>query len=318
MCLYSIAFTLFIILIIGYFRIADHFNIIDKPNERSSHSYITIRGGGVIFPAAALMWFLMYDFNLPWIIFGLLLLATVSFLDDVITLSSKIRITGHFLAVTLLFGQLQLFEFPWFVVFLAYLFVTGWINAFNFMDGINAITAFYGLVSLSTFAWLNRSVNFVSQDIIILLILSALVFSFFNARKYAKTFAGDVGSVSLAFMLAWFMTSLILKTGRLEYILFFAVYGIDSVFTILFRLQKRENIFLPHRTHLYQYLSNELQWPHVLVSGIYSISQLGINIIVIVFISKNIMGWELFILILLSLSSVYWVLRYRLLKIVKL
>lgn len=318
MFLYSIAFILLVILFIGYFRIAAHFKILDKPNERSSHSYIAIRGGGIIFPAAAVLGSLMYGFNQPWIIFGLLLLATISFLDDAITLLTKIRITIHFFAVSILFWQLQLFELPWYMVLLAYLFVIGWINAFNFMDGINGITAFYGLVALVTFAWLNLRVQIVSQPLIIILIFSVLIFSFFNARKRAKAFAGDVGSISLAFLLAWFMILLILETGRVEYILFFAIYGIDSVITILLRLQKRENIFVAHRTHLYQYLSNEFQWPHVLVSGIYSIAQLVINIIVILLIEKNIMNWEIFTSIILMLSSVYLVVRNRLLRILKL
>lgn len=318
MLLYIIAFIIIAGILPGYFRMADHFNIIDKPNERSSHSYITIRGGGIVFPAAALLWFLMYGFHQPWIIFALLLLATVSFLDDAKTLSSKIRIAVHLVAVCLLFWQIQLFDLPWYYILLACLMVTGWINAFNFMDGINGITAFYGLVALGTFAWLNRSIQFVSQELIILLIFSVLIFAFFNARKRAKTFAGDVGSVSLAFLLAWFIVSLIIKTGRFEYILFFAVYGIDSVITIMYRLQKRENIFEAHRTHLYQYLSNEFQWPHVIVSVIYSVIQLGINYIAVKLIAENKMNWQIFLLFLLVLSTIYMTARLLVLKEIKL
>jgi UDP-GlcNAc:undecaprenyl-phosphate/decaprenyl-phosphate GlcNAc-1-phosphate transferase len=314
MLLYILTFIAFGILLPGYFRLADHFNIIDKPNKRSSHKYITIRGGGIIFPVAALLWFFIYGFNAPWIVSALLVLATVSFIDDVFSLSSKLRIIVHFIAVTLLFWQLQLFELPWFVIVFAYLLVIGWINAFNFMDGINGITAFYGLVTLLALAWLNRSIEFVSQHLIILLILSVLVFSFFNARKRAKTFAGDVGSVSMAFLLAWFMGALILKTGQLEYILFFSVYGIDSAATIFFRLLQRENIFKAHRTHLYQYLSNELGWPHVLVSGIYGIVQAVINLLTITLISKNKMNWQIFILILLLLGAFYLIIRLKITK----
>lgn len=318
MLLYIIAFIIIAGILPGYFRMANHFNIIDKPNERSSHSYITIRGGGIVFPAAALLWFLMYGFHQPWIIFALLLLATVSFLDDAKTLSSKIRIAVHLVAVCLLFWQIQLFDLPWYYILLACLMVTGWINAFNFMDGINGITAFYGLVALGTFAWLNRSIQFVSQELIILLIFSVLIFAFFNARKRAKTFAGDVGSVSLAFLLAWFIVSLIIKTGRFEYILMFAVYGIDSVITIMYRLQKRENIFEAHRTHLYQYLSNEFQWPHVIVSVIYSVIQLGINYIAVKLIAENKMNWQIFLLFLLVLSTIYMTARLLVLKEIRL
>lgn len=317
MLLYIIAFTIFVLILLGYFKIADHFNIIDKPNERSSHKHITIRGGGIVFPVAALLGFLLYGFNQPWIMLALLLLATVSFLDDVVTLSSKIRIIVHLIAVTLLFWQLQLFEIPWYGIGLAYVVVIGWINAFNFMDGINGITAFYGLVALFTFAWLNSSMDFVSQHLIILLILSVFVFSFFNVRKRAKTFAGDVGSVSMAFLLAWFMILLIKETGRMEYILFFSVYGIDSALTIFFRLLQRENIFKAHRTHLYQFLSNELQWPHVLVSGIYGVIQAGINFLVLMLISENKMTWQVFIMILILLSAFYLIIRLKITKILQ-
>jgi UDP-GlcNAc:undecaprenyl-phosphate/decaprenyl-phosphate GlcNAc-1-phosphate transferase len=317
MLLYILSIFAFGILLTGYFRLADHFNIIDKPNERSSHKHITIRGGGIVFPVAAIFWFLVYGFNHPWIIFALLLLATVSFLDDVVSLSSKLRIVVHFIAVSLLFWQLQLFDLPWYGVAVVYLLVIAWINAFNFMDGINGMTAFYGLATLLTFAWLNHAVEFVSQHLIILLMLSVLVFSFFNARKRAITFAGDIGSVSMAFLLAWFMISLILKTGRLEYILFFSVYGIDSATTILFRLLQRENIFEAHRTHLYQYLGNELNWPHVLVSGIYGTIQAGINILVVTLISNDKMNWQLFIMILVLLTAFYLIIRLKIIRILQ-
>lgn len=314
MGIYIIAFIILVLILLGYFKVADHFNIIDRPNERSSHTKITIRGGGIVFPAAAFLWFLMFGFEQYLIIIALVLMAIISFLDDVLTVSSKIRLLVHFISVSLLFGALHIFELPWYVILATYLLVIGWINAFNFMDGINGITAFYGLVSLSTFAWLNNSYEFISQQLIFLLIFAVLIFSFFNARKAAKTFAGDVGSVSLAFLLAWFMILLITETGRLEYILLFSVYGIDSVITILFRLVKRENIFEAHRTHLYQYLSNEFQWPHVLVSVIYGFAQATVNFLTLILISKNKMNWQVFFLILLILGAVYLFVRIRIIK----
>lgn len=311
MFLYVIAFIFLILILLGYFRLANHFNIIDKPNERSSHTYVTIRGGGIVFPVAALLWFLLFGFNQPWLIFALLLMAAVSLLDDAITLTSKIRILIHFGAVSLLFWQLHVFEFSWVGILVAYLFTIGWINAFNFMDGINGITGFYGLVALGTFAWLNRTVEFVSQQLVVLLILSVLIFLFFNARKRAKTFAGDVGSVSMAFLLAWFMISLMIHTGRLEYILFFLVYGIDSVVTILFRLMRSENIFEAHRSHLYQFLGNELRWPHVLVAIIYSVLQAGVNIFSIWLIAEERMTWPVFVIFMIMAVVGYLLLRIR-------
>ena len=287
MYFYLISPVILLIALLIYFKVAEYFSIIDKPNERSSHSYLTIRGGGVIFPFAVLIWFLFYGQSQYWIVFALILMSVISFLDDVITLSSKLRIIIHFVAVSILFWQLQVFELPWYAIVLSYFFTIGWINAFNFMDGINGITAFYGLTALASFAWLNSEIDFFSQELIIVMIFSLLIFSFFNARKRAKTFAGDVGSVSLAFLLAWLMIALIAKTGKVEYILFFAVYGIDAVFTILRRLLRGENIFKAHRSHLYQYLCNELKWPHVSVAVIYGLIQSCINLIIIILINLN-------------------------------
>jgi UDP-GlcNAc:undecaprenyl-phosphate/decaprenyl-phosphate GlcNAc-1-phosphate transferase len=241
-----------IVAILVYFRIADRYNIIDKPNERSSHSNITIRGGGIIFPLAALLWFVFFGFGEIWAISGLLMIAVISFLDDLKPQSGRVRMAVQFVAVGLLFYGAGLFQLHFYWLFLAFLVGVFWINAFNFMDGINAITPFYSLALLGTFWFLNREIHFFDNDLIVVLGISLLIFSYFNARKRAKAFAGDVGSVCMAFLLWWMMLALILQTGRFEFILLFAVYGLDSVFTILFRLFRRENIFQAHRSHLYQ------------------------------------------------------------------
>ena len=314
MLLYFAVFVILLFLLKGYFIIADHLNIVDKPNERSSHSHLTIRGGGILFPLATLAWFLLYGFVEPWIILAMLLLAAISFIDDILTLSSGIRILAHFAAVSLLFWQLNIFGMPWYIILAAYLLTIGWINAFNFMDGINGITVFYSLVTICSFLWINMSITFIPNQLLVLLIISALIFSYYNARVRAITFAGDVGSVTMAFLLAWFMISLILKTGRFEYILFFAVYGIDSVFTIFFRLLRHENIFEAHRTHLFQYLSNEIKWPQILVSSIFGSIQLIINAVTLFLIEKDRMTLSVFVLILLTLSILYLTLRFITIK----
>jgi UDP-N-acetylmuramyl pentapeptide phosphotransferase/UDP-N-acetylglucosamine-1-phosphate transferase len=314
MVIYLVVFVSLIALIKGYFMIADHYNIIDKPNERSSHSHLTIRGGGIIFPVATLIWFFIFGFNQPWIIVAMLIMAVVSFVDDVITLSSGVRILAHFVSVAILFWQLQVFGLPVLLIILAFFVAIGWINAFNFMDGINGITAFYSLVAVVTFAWVNNSLKFVPDQLIVVLAISLLIFSFFNARKVAVAFAGDVGSVTLAFLLLWFMVSLMMKTGRIEYILFFAIYGIDTVITILQRALKRENILKAHRTHLFQYLSNEKKLPQILVSGIYGCLQLIINVFTVAAIENSLMTWWLFVSVLMVLGMVYLLVKYRITK----
>jgi len=312
MLLYLFISLLLIVAILIYFKIAGRYAIVDKPNRRSSHSHITIRGGGIIFPLAAVLWFVFYDFGDRWAIAGLLLIAAISFLDDLRPLSGKVRMVVHFAAVSLLFYNEGIFGLSWYWLVIGYMLAIYWINAFNFMDGINAITPFYSLVALAAFFFLNLEVHFFSQDLILILVISVLIFSFFNARRRALTFAGDVGSVSMAFLLSWMMLSLIHHSAHFEYILLFAVYGLDSVFTIIFRLLRHENIFQAHRSHLYQLLSNERKQPHVRVALYFALTQLLIDAGVILMICK---GWmknvTVFIGIVIVLSAVYLYLRYR-------
>src|SRR5690606_6410937 len=89
----------------------------------------------------------------------------------------------------------------------------------------------------------------------------------------AKCFAGDVGSVSMCFILLFAVLGLIFATGNPIYMLFFAVYGVDSVLTIIHRLMKRENIFEAHRSHLYQYLANEANGNRLVISTMYGLLQ---------------------------------------------
>ena len=284
----------FILLVLEllYFRIADKFNIIDKPNHRSSHTQITLRGGGIIFPIAFVLYFVVsaayrkdyfmsddyWSFGL-----GLFLLSTISFLDDILDLSSKLRLLFHFVAVTLLIYFLGLFTSApiWFIP-LVYIFVIGVLNAYNFMDGINGITGVYSLVMLVTFYYINQyGVTFTDAHFIIYPILASLVFLFFNFRKKAKCFAGDVGSMSIAFWVLALLGLLVVKTQELTYLLFIGVYGIEVIFTIIQRIKLKENIFEAHRHHLYQLLVNQMKWSHLLVSTMYGVIQLLINFSII-------------------------------------
>lgn len=279
--------TLFILELI-YFKLADRFNIIDKPNERSSHSSLTLRGGGIIFPIAALLFFLLFQFQFPYFLMGLLAISLISFLDDIHTLNNKLRIGVHLFAVLFLFLQWQLFTFPWYVCIAAAVVVIGIINAYNFMDGINGITGAYSLITIATLYYINKYIlAFTSSDLLIVMGLSLIVFNFFNFRKKAKCFAGDVGSVSIAFLLTFLMGQLILQTSNLSYILLFLIYGLDTVTTIFFRILRRENIFEAHRFHFYQYLANELKWAHIPVSTLYALIQFAINVLVVFLLSES-------------------------------
>ncbi len=312
---YLIIFIVLLCCFIIYQFIAKRFSIVDNPNNRSSHSYQAIRGGGVVFPVAALLWFLFFGYNYVLGITALIFISVISFLDDLYGMSRMIRVIVQLISVILLFIQFSLFEFHWVIWTTALIVMIGWINAFNFMDGINGMTPFYSLVSLGTFFMLSTGVYFVPADFMIVISMSILIFSWFNVRKRARAFAGDVGSISMAFILGGIMLYLIIKTGRPEYIMFFAVYAADSIFTIIHRLIRRENIFKAHRSHLYQYLSNELDIPHVTVSIIYSSLQFIINVFTIWAIGRGIMNMGTFFLITIIISIIYLSVRFRVLKI---
>jgi len=303
------------VLEISYFKVADRFNIIDKPNERSSHTSITLRGGGIIFYLGALLYFIVSGFQYPWFFLGLTLMTVVSFMDDVFTLSNRIRLLIHFASVLLMAYQLDVFEMPWYYLLVTFVVVVGVINAYNFMDGINGITACYSLAVGGLLMLVNREVAFVAQDLLAYTMLGVLVFTFFNFRTKAKCFAGDVGSVSIAYILLFALGALIIKTGNLIYILFLTVYGVDAVWTIVRRLYLRENIFEAHRSHLYQFLGNEAGVNKLLVSFLYGALQFLIGWFVIQFADREVFTQLVFAFALLGGFSVLylviktWVIR---------
>ena len=267
---YIIILVLLFVAELFYFRVADKCNIIDKPNERSSHSRITLRGGGIIFYFGALAYFLSNHWEYPWFMLALTLITFISFVDDIRSTSQGLRLVFHFTAMALMFYQWGLFSLSWWWIIIALIICTGIINAYNFMDGINGITGGYSLVILGALAYINSEITtFVEPALINTVLCSVLVFCFFNFRKKAKCFAGDVGSVSIAFILLFLIGRLIIKTEDFSWIILLSVYGVDSVLTIIHRLMLHENIGLPHRKHMYQLMANELKIPHVGVSLIY-------------------------------------------------
>ena len=280
--LYLIYLPVLYFCLLLYFRLAAYFQITDKPNHRSSHNQITIRGGGIVFPLALLLHFLLYGFEYPLFTSGLLLISLISFYDDLKPLSNKLRLLVHLISVSLLFMQTDLMHYPLWIIIPVYILVIGTINAYNFMDGINGITGTYSLITILSLYFINESqISFIKGDWLIVSALALLVFSFFNFRKKAKCFAGDVGSVSMAFIIIFFLLLLIIQSGDLKYIGLLLIYGLDTVSTIIFRLIRRENIFEAHRSHFYQYLANVKGWPHLQVSSLYMLVQGLVNLLII-------------------------------------
>ncbi|MDD2257139.1 MAG: glycosyltransferase family 4 protein [Bacteroidales bacterium] len=300
-----LVFVVLLLLELGYFKLADRFNIIDKPNQRSSHMRITLRGGGIVFYFGLLLYFIWSGFAQPWFFAGASLIAAISFADDIKPQSSKLRLLVHFTAMGFMFYQWGLFAMPWYYAVLALIFCTGILNAYNFMDGINGITGGYSSVLLVALWYINQfQVAFADEALLVVLFLAVMVFNLFNFRKKAKCFAGDVGAITMAFVLVYLLGQLIVVTQDLSYILLLAVYGVDSIMTIVHRLRLGENIFEPHRKHLYQILANELKWPHVGVSALYAVLQVLISFGLIL-LPLDVRLWY-GLVVLVALTFVYW------------
>lgn len=275
---------LFVILLASeliYFKIADKYNIIDKPNQRSSHTSIVLRGGGIIFLIGIWIWSLFYGFNYPWFLVAVTLAAGISFVDDIRSLPDSLRLIVQFVAMALMFYQIDILHWDmWWIVGIALIISVGASNIINFMDGINGITGAYALASLIPIAILNLSLGFVEQSLIYVVLLADIVFCIFNFRPKgkAKCFAGDVGSIGVAYVILFLIGLLIIATGDVTYLIFLLVYGIDGVLTICHRIMLHENLGEAHRKHAYQIMANELKIGHVKVAGFYALLQLGISL----------------------------------------
>ena len=299
---YGLIFVILLLLELAYFKIADKFNIIDKPNERSSHSSIVLRGGGIIFLLGAWVWSFAFGFQYPWFLLGLTLVAGVSFIDDIHSLLDSVRLVVQFTAAALAFYQLGMLSGEWFetngllvgglLILLALIVYVGATNVINFMDGINGITAGYALAVLVPLLAINCGFKFQNsgfnelqgvyfdQSLAMVTILSVLVFCIFNfrAKGRAECFAGDVGSSGIALIMLFLIGKVIIATGDLTYLIFLLVYGVDGTLTICHRIMLHENLGEAHRKHAYQLMCNELKIGHVKVSLLYMAMQLVVSL----------------------------------------
>lgn len=276
---YIIIAVLLLVLELCYFKIADRYNIIDKPNLRSSHSSITIRGGGIIFLLGAWLYAAFYGVHNLSFLLGVSMIGIISLVDDICSVKNSVRLLIQFAAMGLMFYSWGILNVDdWWMLLLALVFCTGIINAYNFMDGINGITGGYSIAMLVPLLLANRQIGYTDEYFIVVALISVVVFCLFNFRTKARCFAGDVGSVTIAFIILYFLGLLIITTGDLWYLVFIVVYGVDSVLTICHRIMLKENITQPHRKHAYQLMANELKLPHVTVSSIYMVAQLIISL----------------------------------------
>ena len=260
-----------------YFRIADKCNIIDKPNERSSHKTIVLRGGGIIFTIGLWIWSIMFGFHYPWLLAGVTLAAGISFVDDIHSLPDSLRLVVQFTAMFL-------------------------------------VTAGYSLAMLIPITLANRNMAFVEESYLIVAIIGVLVFSLFNFRPRgkAKCFAGDVGSIGMALILVFCVGRLMLFTGDITWIVLFLVYGVDGVLTICHRIMLHENLGQAHRKHAYQLMANELKMSHVTVSLIYMGLQLVVSLGFIYLIPNTIVAhWIYLVTAGLVLAVAYMLFKMK-------
>jgi UDP-N-acetylmuramyl pentapeptide phosphotransferase/UDP-N-acetylglucosamine-1-phosphate transferase len=300
---YAIVLVLLVIAELLYFHVADHFNIIDKPNARSSHTKIVLRGGGIIFLFGTWLWAAFFGLQYPWFMIGLTMIAVVSFIDDVHSVPNWARLIVQFTAMFFMFHELSILQWNmWWAVLIAWIVCVGIINAYNFMDGINGITGAYSLAVLLPLLYVNNKTPFIDMPLLIVTGLAILVFCFFNFRKKAKCFAGDVGAIGIAFILIFALGKLVVTQNDLTYIVFFTLYGVDTVLTICHRIMLHENLGEAHRKHAYQIMANELKVPHVLVSTIYMVLQLIISFGMILLPMKH---WIYMCIVFVIFGSAY-------------
>lgn len=278
---FGIIFVILFCLEVVYFKIADRFNIIDKPNQRSSHSSIVLRGGGIIFVLGLWIWAAFFGFQNIWFLIAVTLVAGISFIDDIHSLPDSVRLVAQFAAMALMFYQLDILHWNmWWIILIAMIVCVGASNIINFMDGINGITGAYALASLLPLFLLNKKIGFTDESLILVVALADLVFCCFNFRPKgkAKCFAGDVGSIGVAYILLFLIGSLILATGDVTYLIFLLVYGVDGCLTIVHRILLHENLGEAHRKHVYQLMANELRIGHVKVASFYALLQLAVSL----------------------------------------
>lgn len=310
---YIIAFAVLLALELIYFAIAKKFQIVDRPNERSSHVKVTLLGGGVIFYLSILFFSVYNHLIYPWLLVAMTLIAVVSYIDDLKPMSSIIRMLIQFSAVFMLLGQFDVFALDVWKIVLILVVAVGTINIYNFMDGINGMLAAYSLVVLGTLAYVNMfERHFVEMDLILVPMIAVLIFGFFNFRKKATCFSGDVGSIIMG-CLVLFLIGLMVQSSptnhvELSSLVFIAVYLVDGGCTILKRFLRGENILHPHREHLYETLCNDMKVPHLCVSAMYAVIQLIINILYFFVADRNLYSIcvVLLLVILYGLSFFFW------------
>ena len=298
---------------------AERHRIIDIPNQRSSHSRPTPRGGGLGIVIVCIAGWLFYAYLgtgvwrtlLPFSI-GALLIAGISWLDDLRSLPNWLRFSVHSVVAALalinfgywdtlslpLFGELNLGRLG---IPITFVWIVGLINAYNFMDGIDGIAGGQAVVAGIGWALLGWITHQPLVTVIgLLLAASSLGFLVHNWSP-ARIFMGDVGSAFLGYTFAVLPIIEFRADPRAVVvgILLLWPFLFDSIFTFLRRLIHKENVFAAHRSHLYQRLTIA-GYSHAFVSLLY-IGLALIGLALALARSRGILGSQSAIIIALPL-----------------
>jgi UDP-N-acetylmuramyl pentapeptide phosphotransferase/UDP-N-acetylglucosamine-1-phosphate transferase len=275
-------------------------NVLDIPNHRSSHSMPTPRGGGLAIAIVVVIGFSLFQLfgrGMPARAFlgyalGAVMVAAISGIDDLFEISAKARLTVHVLAsclFCLLAGWVTTIYIPflgelklgWFGFPLTVLWITGFTNAFNFMDGIDGIAAGQAIVAALGWLVVTSVLGLTALTILNVLIIGASLGFLIHNLPPARIFMGDVGSTILGYTFAT-LPGLAFNQARDPRLivvgaLCVAPFVFDTTLTMLRRALRKERLFQAHRTHLYQRLT-QLGYFHgsvaLLYFGIASVSSL--------------------------------------------
>lgn len=182
------------------------------------------------------------------------------------------------------------------------------VNIVNFMDGINGMLSGMSLVVLGTLQYVNyHVVSFIDPHLIWCVLVADLAFCCFNFKEKADSFAGDVGSMLMGFILFYLIIRLIWVSNDVKWFVLLGVFLADGGLTIVHRIFLRENILLPHRKHAYEIMANELKVPHLKVSFLYMMLQMAISLL---YILVPTMGTFIAIIVFLVVAYLVFMMKY--------
>lgn len=320
MIIYILAAIISVILTYLVRQLALKKNIIDNPNERSSHTIPTPRGGGL---AIVIVWFLSLGYlfwkgqieqNLFFALLSGLILAIVSLLDDIMDLKPAIRMLAQaasaFGALWFLGGIQLLPDFHnsyifWLINAAAFIGIIWFINLYNFLDGIDGYASQEAiLVAAGIFLLTGNS-------LLGLLIAAVAGFLVWNRPK-AKIFMGDVGSTQLGFVLV-VLGIYFHNTAQVNislWLILTSLFWFDATLTLYRRWRNSEQLSKAHKKHAYQRLT-QVGWSHLKVD----LWAMGLNLLFIagVYLTQHHLSYQL--ALLMGVMLLLFIINHRVDKI---